>query len=147
MSLQLTSSKANLLEALRYGLVGALNTLVGFLVFSLCLYALRLDSRLADALSYLVGLANSFFWNRKWTFKAEGKVPRQAALFLAVFAVSFLTQYLAFNYLKDGLRWRPIFAYTLGMAVYTGLGYFGNKCLVFRKASRPKKANAEGLDG
>ena len=120
-------------EAARYAVVGALNTLIGIGVFSLCVYFLRLDPGLSNAASYAIGLVNSFVWNRKWTFKSQEKPARQVAPFLAVFAFSFLAQYLVFTVMKDLFHLEPIQAYLLGMVVYTVSGYSGNKLLTFRK--------------
>jgi putative flippase GtrA len=141
------ASKAALREAIRYGLVGVLNTLVGFAAFSFCLYVLRLDPGLSDVLSYIVGLANSFFWNRRWTFNSRGRATRQLLPFIVVFAVSFLVQYLVFNLAKGVLGAGPVLAYVCGMIVYTGLGYLGNKRFTFKDGGKDRAGKEEECEG
>lgn len=61
-------------QAVRFGIVGLLNTLVDAVVYLLLTRGLpffALYPALAKACSYSVGVLNSFFWNRKWTFRSQ----------------------------------------------------------------------------
>lgn len=83
--------------AMRFGLVGILNTLLDFGVFLLLARVVGIPVALANTVSYSVGLANSFVCNKLWTF---GSVPQRlpvgrqfiffAALNLAGLALSTL---------------------------------------------------------
>jgi putative flippase GtrA len=63
---------------IRFNLVGILNTLVDFVVFTL-LIATGLSNTLSQCLSYSAGIANSYVLNRKWTFAADSSSQPQAS--------------------------------------------------------------------
>ncbi len=56
-------------QAVKFALVGVMNTGIDYLVF-LLLAAAGLPALPAHACSYTAGLINSFFWNKLWTFRA-----------------------------------------------------------------------------
>jgi putative flippase GtrA len=74
-------------EAGRFMLVGAANTLVdAALYFALSSGALVfvLPKLAAKAAGYLGGIANSYFWNRRWTFRSARPVSRTLLPFVFV---------------------------------------------------------------
>ena len=78
-----------MMAALRFGLVGVLNTLVGLTVIW-TLLLLGVGDYPANACSYAVGLCVSFVLNRVWTFEVRGPVAgEEVARFLTVFALSY----------------------------------------------------------
>ena len=61
-----------LTQVFRFGLVGVMNTLVdAFVYFLLSRSGLIPNLVLAKGLSYTVGVFNSFYWNKSWTFKSH----------------------------------------------------------------------------
>jgi putative flippase GtrA len=71
------------MRILKFGSVGLLNTAVDFVVFNLLVLALGMPIALANVLSYSVGIANSWFWNSRWTF--ADRPTRSARLALPTF--------------------------------------------------------------
>ena len=72
-----------LLQAVKFMAVGVLNTLIDAgsyfaLTRWLGLAALPVP---AKGLAYAIGMVNSFFWNRTWTFRSRGNPWRAAGLF------------------------------------------------------------------
>lgn len=57
---------------MRFGIVGFLNTAVDFVLLNLLFHVAGLPLLLANTLSYTGGVANSFVWNKHWTFSAGG---------------------------------------------------------------------------
>ncbi len=57
-------------QFVKYGLVGASNTIVNFLVFSVGV-TIGINDLLALVLGYTVGSLNSYVLNRHWTFRAR----------------------------------------------------------------------------
>ncbi len=84
----------------QFGLVGILNTVVDFVVFSIAnlvigLFTVNNDAFIyifiANALGVLAGVTNSYFINRNWTFKQKNKASGKEALkFYFVNLISFL---------------------------------------------------------
>ena len=65
-------NKNNITTLARFGTVGAGNTLIDFVVFFL-LTSLRVPYLAAQLFSYSAGVANSYIWNRTWTFQVKEK--------------------------------------------------------------------------
>ena len=73
----------------RFGLVGVSNTAVDFAVFFL-LTAAGAKAAVAQAIAYGAGMANSYIWNRRWTFQVKRKANIKEVLrFLVVNGLSF----------------------------------------------------------
>jgi putative flippase GtrA len=53
---------------LKFGVVGVANTLITLAVFNLVAVVLGWPAVLGNALGWAAGFANSFVWNRRWTF-------------------------------------------------------------------------------
>ena len=90
-------SYAEILEPVRFlkfALVGLSNTAITFAVFNLLAIVLGLPVLPANALAWVAGFANSFIWNRSWTFGDRTRLPlgrvltRFAASSLVALAVS-----------------------------------------------------------
>ncbi len=73
-------------QVVRFGIVGALNTIVDFGLLNVLYHYVGWPLLIANSLSVTAGIANSFLWNKHWTFSAGGwrSWRRQAIVFLAV---------------------------------------------------------------
>jgi putative flippase GtrA len=56
----------------KFALVGLSNTAIAFVVFKVLVRRPGLPVLAASALAWIVGFANSFVWNRAWTFADRG---------------------------------------------------------------------------
>lgn len=80
----------------KFAIVGVLNTAVTFAVFNLTALGLGLPPLWANAIGWAAGFANSFAWNRRWTFadrkagSLSGTLARFAAANLLALGVSTL---------------------------------------------------------
>lgn len=122
-------------QFIRFLLVGFSNFAVSFLAFY---YFLSMPERLrpsvfvAQLLSYSIGTAWSFFWNRKFTFRSSNRPLGEATRFvvlqcsLAVASAAIIeTVLLAFDIL-------PIIAWILVMTGITIANYFLSRHWAFR---------------
>ena len=130
---------------IRFNLVGILNTLVDFVVFTL-LISIGLSNSLSQCLSYSAGIANSYVLNRKWTFAQgnkplpqEGEVGRRSAdlgqlgRFLTVNLIT-LGLSLLLLHLFNGVWGLPVLAAKAIALVFTTMVNFaGSKLWVFAK--------------
>ena len=79
--------KALFVQAVKFGLVGVINTLVDYLSYTLLLFIPFFAENyvLAQIIGYSLGLCNSLVLNKRWTFaQREPMTRRQLACFLAV---------------------------------------------------------------
>ena len=81
------------LQLVKYLLVGVMNTIITLAVIFVCKIYLGINPYVSNALGYLAGLINSFMWNRKWVFRSNGKMSREALHFLCGFMVCYSVQF------------------------------------------------------
>lgn len=81
------------IQLVKYLLVGVMNTLITLAVIFVCKIYLGINPYVSNALGYLAGLINSFMWNRKWVFRSNGKMSREALHFLCGFMVCYSVQF------------------------------------------------------
>lgn len=85
--------KDEILQFVKYCTVGALNTLLCLGVIFFCKSVLEFNPYVSNALGYIVGVINSFLWNKKWVFRSDGRMARQAVVFLCGFALCYALQF------------------------------------------------------
>ncbi|WP_446897912.1 GtrA family protein [Clostridium sp. LBM24168] len=56
----------------RFSTTGILNTLIDFIIFTICSSVLGIYYTISQIIGYSSGIINSFIFNKKWTFEAEG---------------------------------------------------------------------------
>jgi len=131
---------AELKRMAKYGLVGVMNTGVDFAVFCALVYGAGLASIGAQVISYGAGLANSYFWNRWWTFRsANRRQAGEVAKFIFVNACSFgaaTAVLLAMEQMGAGAAVAKAFSVVVALVV----NYFGYRLWVFRMETREEGA-------
>lgn len=91
MSALLTPARRDfLLSALRYGLAGVINTLVGFSIIVALDVGLRLSAHLANAIGYAVGICVSFALSKLFVFRARQARPRAPMRYALAVALAFV---------------------------------------------------------
>ena len=116
----------------RFLAVGVLNTLVGLLAIYLCKLLLGTGDVVSNALGYAVGLANSFAWNRRWTFAHSGAVLPAAARFVIVFLIAYFLNLATVMAAIHLFGVNGYVAQALGIAPYTAFFYVGSRWFAFR---------------
>lgn len=132
----------------KYALVGVSNSLVTLVTIFVCKSALGVNPYVSNAIGYVLGLVNSFVWNKLWVFHSHRRAHVEAAKFLGGFAVCYGLQLLTVWAL---VQLTPLggflarigtvavsgygVATIIGMAVYTVLNFLFNRLVTFRAAS------------
>ena len=129
------NKRTETIRFIKYASVGVGNTLITFLTFT-ALRALGVDENIANGLGYIVGMVNSFCWNRQWVFRSkDGNSTLQAFFFIVGAGLCWSIQLMAFNaLLNQGLN--ESLSCLVGMGIYTVLNYLFNKCITFRKGNK-----------
>lgn len=124
---------------LKFILVGLINTLVGTSVMFLAYNVLGLGYWISSAANYVVGSVVSYFLNKYYTFENREKSWKMVAAFIANISLCYLIAYgaakpLVYRALEGWpLKIRDNSAMLVGMCLFVGLNYLGQRCLVFRK--------------
>lgn len=120
-------------ELVRYGLVGALNTGVGYGVYLLGLRAMGWQPAWANALGYFVALLAAFQLNKSFVFRSSRPTQKAVVDFFKAFGLAFLANQGALAAgLELGLS--PEIAQVVAMSVYTVTFFLLNKYFVFQQA-------------
>lgn len=123
----------------KFLLVGAANTLVGSGVMFLLYNLAHVHYWAAVCANYAVGGVLSFFLNKYFTFRNKERSAAQVGRFILTVAACALA---AYGLAKPAVRWalagygvrvQENAAMLAGMALYTGLNYFGQRFFAFRR--------------
>lgn len=122
--------------AVRYGLVGVLNTAVGYAVILGLDLGLHLNPFLANAGGYAVGLLVSFALSRSFVFRSQDSVRKAGPRYLAAVAAAFLLNQLVMGAARALLPDAPLghaASQFAGMIGYTGALFLLSYFWVFRR--------------
>ncbi|MFC0298378.1 GtrA family protein [Geobacillus jurassicus] len=126
----------------RFAVVGASNTAVDFAVFFL-LAAAGVPAAAAQVVSYGAGMANSYIWNRRWTFEVKRKA--NIGEFLRFLAVNGLSLGASLGVLLVADRFAPLWlAKSVATLVGMAANFAGSRYWVFAEQTGRE---AEGKRG
>lgn len=123
-----------LVQAVKFGLVGVLNTAVDFCVYYLLtrwagLGELRVA---AKGVSYGVGILNSFFWNRSWTFRSRAGVRTALPPFALANVIGLAINTAAMHVCLNILRLPELLALVLATSCALAWNFALSKFVIFR---------------
>lgn len=119
-------------QAVKYGVVGAINTLTNFIAFE-SLIAVGINIVLSNLAGYIVGLIGSFIMNRKWTFKSNGPVKKESFLFVIIFGVCYLIQLGVLLLLNSQLNMHHSLSQIIAIGTFSVCNFSFNKIFTFNK--------------
>lgn len=120
------------IESIRFVFVGGINTLVGYGSYALFLM-FNINYLISNTLSTIIGVANSYIWNRNFTFKSKASVKEELTKFVSVYLVSYLISMLSIYILVSKLGVNEYVGGLLNLVVTTLISYFGHKKFSFRR--------------
>jgi len=125
-------------QAVRFVIVGVLNTFVDLGAFYLLSLIPGMPLVAAKAVSYVLGICNSFVWNKYWTFSARRseRGGREFAVFFAVNLPPLLVNVVVFTLLglwigsgSEAVRLAKAFAAAVVSVMWN---FLGSRYLAFR---------------
>lgn len=124
-------------QAVKFGLVGVINTLVDYGVYTLLLFIpfFKENYVLAQVLGYSAGLINSLVLNKRWTFsQREPMTKGQLASFLLVNLVALAVSTGILVLTQENLQLNRYAGKIIATVGSMAVNFLGNKLLVFRKS-------------
>lgn len=88
------------IQGLRFAIVGLTSNLVLYL-FYLTLTGLGLGHKTTMTLLYTIGILQTFFFNKRWTFEHDGATRKAFIRYLAAYAFGYLLNLLVLLILVD----------------------------------------------
>ncbi len=113
-----------LVQLSRYGAVGVVNTLIGYVVIVTLHLVAGLSLVAANLAGYAAGLSFSYFANRRWTFGRRGPSRHALPAFLALVAIGFAAN-LAATAASQHLGLPYPAAQALGFVCYSTIVFLG----------------------
>ena len=124
----------NWLQLVRFGAVGASGYAVNLISFAILVHLLGVTYWVASPIAYLLGTANNFYWNRRWTFSHAREVHyrHQAWKFFAVSLMSFGVNYAVLITLVKTTGMEQVLAQAIANAVGMPVNFLGQKLWSFK---------------
>ncbi|MDT3429048.1 putative flippase GtrA [Paenibacillus forsythiae] len=146
------NTRGDILQFVKFNIVGLLNTLVDMAVFAL-LNWLGLFYVAAQIISYGAGTANSFILNSNITFKdrkrskEEGFDHKQLLRFIALNLIVLCISLLLMSLLIDRLGLQKLASKVLVTFVTVIINFFGSRKWVFVNPKQPRSVSGEPISG
>lgn len=137
--------ESRIAQFIKFCLVGVMNTLVTLCAIFLCKSLLGINEYVSNAIGYILGVINSFLWNKQWVFNTVGHYRREATRFLCGFILCYLLQLATVVTLNTSSLGNLLFdtgyivisgyaiATLIGCCVYTITNFIYNRLITFRK--------------
>ena len=125
-------------QAIRFIIVGVINTGVDLGVFYLLSLIPGMPHVAAKAISYVAGICNSFVWNKYWTFNARGSEQgkREFAVFFAVNTPPLVVNVVVFTvlgiWIDSGTAWVRLAKAFAAAVVSVVWNFLGSRYFAFR---------------
>ena len=116
-----------------FSFIGILNTLIHYSVFLFLLRVLDVNYLISSGIGYCCGLINSYFLNRKFTFKVtQKKSAEEASKFVVVNIVALLTNLGMMKLLVETLGIIPEISQIMAITGSVMVNFLGNKLWTFK---------------
>jgi putative flippase GtrA len=119
-------------QLIKFCLVGGSGYVVNLFVFWVCVETLGFHHLVAATVAFMAAVANNFWWNRLWTFRARsGHAGFQAARFFTVSVLAFLFAATVLELLVSVAGVAELPAQAISIVAATPLNFIGNKVWSF----------------
>ncbi|ODR36019.1 polysaccharide biosynthesis protein GtrA [Eisenbergiella tayi] len=132
-------------KLIKFIIVGGINTLVGTAVMFGAYNLLGINYWISSALNYVVGSIVSYLLNRNFTFKSNDSQKKSIPKFILNIFLCYTIAYgiaqpvvkIIFSELSTALR--DNIAMLIGMCLFVGINYIGQRYFVFNSESLKQK--------
>lgn len=118
-------------QLIRYGIVGVLSNILAYLIY-LGITASGIEPKLAMSFVYLLGIIQTFFLNKTWSFHFDGSTAPALIRYIVIYLLGYLINIFALFLLVDKLGF-PHQWVMGGLILFMALFFFvGQKYWAFR---------------
>jgi putative flippase GtrA len=115
-------------QLIKFAIIGAANTVIGYGIFYALLY-LKFHYLTALLISFVIGLLNSYFWNKYWVFPSEHHFKRELPRFIIVYAATLVINAALLPVFVEILKIDPeiaqlFFLFFLPLFTFVGLKFW-----------------------
>ena len=109
----------------KFGFVGILNAIVSYSVFFILL--VWFNYLVSLLIAHIVGVMNSYVWNKYWTFKTEKIQIKEFIKFNFVYVIVFVVNAIFLVFLVETLKFNPKIGQLLIIPITTIISFTGHK--------------------
>ncbi len=121
-------------QFMKFGIVGVMNTIIDYLIFSGLVYLFHVYFLIANVISFSVAVMNSYIFNRRWTFRSDNPAWRkEATKFLAVNLIGLGLSEVLLSLFVHGFDLSKLLAKALAVVVVLCWNFVGTKLWAFRR--------------
>lgn len=117
-------------QLIRYALVGIASNAVAYLLYLLLTYY-GMGHKTTMSLLYGVGVAQTFYFNRGWTFGHDGKVSLALVRYVTVYGLGYVFNLAMLMVLVDRWGWSHQWVQGAAIFVIAAFLFLGQKIWVF----------------
>lgn len=128
--------KTTLGQLIRYGIVGLASNAVGYLLY-LAITAGGMEHKLAMTLLYAVGVAQTFIFNKRWSFRHAGAHGIAFVRYCIAYASGYFINLVALFILVDKLGYAHQIVQGVMILTLAVMLFLLQKFWVFRSTSSP----------
>jgi len=121
-------------QLIRYGIVGVISNAVGFILY-LLLTEFGVEHKLAMTLLYAVGVAQSFIFNKRWSFRHGGTHGPAFVRYCTAYGIGYLINLAVLFVLVDQLGFRHQIVQGAMVITLAALLFLLQKFWVFRSST------------
>ncbi len=125
-------------KRIRFLFVGGINTVVGYGAYALFIAA-GLNAYLATTFSTVIGVINSYFWNKYFTFRQPKKSLAEILRFVLVYAISYTANLGLVYIFVDTLGMNSYISGAVCLFVVTIVSYVGHNFFSFKETAEPEE--------
>ena len=122
-------------QFIKFVIVGVINTIVGYGSYSLLIY-LNLNYIIANTISTIIGITNSYILNTKITFNESKRDAKTPFKFVSVYFISYIVGTFNLTILIKRLSVNSYIAGLCNIFVTTIISYFGHKYFSFKEVKK-----------
>ena len=128
------SPQRTFVQLLRYGVVGVASNALGFVWYVGLTKMLGLGPKTAMTVLYVLGVLQTFLFNRKWTFQHDGHARAALLRYVCAYALGYVLNLAALHVAVDRLQWNHLWVQGAMIIVLAGMLFLLQKYGVFRPA-------------
>lgn len=118
---------------IKFGLVGVLNTLINWTVFTL-LNFINMYYIFANIIAYVIATINSYIWNYKWVFEYNGENKKETTFkFVILNLIGLGINTIILYLLVDKFKFNKLIALVITTGIVMIINYLINKIWVFKE--------------
>jgi putative flippase GtrA len=119
------------IQSIRYLVVGAVSNIILYLLY-IVLTTLGVGYKVAMTILFLLGVLQTFFLNKRWTFSCQGREKSFFIKYLLVYGIAYFCNYLAMIIFVDDLGYPHQFVQGGMICFLAIILFFSQKFWVFQ---------------